>query len=86
MSITELSCVFAWGGGGGEVGGNVEKTSLISAPIGFSMANKLFSVLKRTPNVGSHRYCLVSSSPQGLRVHYLDKAWIYAPGEVVASQ
>lgn len=84
MSITELSCVFALvaGGGGGEVGGNVEKTSLSSAPIGFSMANMLFLVLKCTPNVGSHRYCLVSSSPHGLRVHCLDKAWICTPGEV----
>lgn len=35
MSVTELSCVFALvaGGGGGEVGGDVEKTSLSSAPL-----------------------------------------------------
>lgn len=84
LSITELSCVFALvsGCGCGEVSGNVEKTSLSSALIGFSMANILFLVLKCTPNVGSHRYCLVSSSPHGLRVHCIDKAWIYTPGEV----
>lgn len=82
MSITELSCVFAQGvgRGGGEVG--VEKTSLSSAPIGFSMASKLFLVLKCTPHVGSHRYCLVSSSPPGLRAHCLDKARICTAGEV----
>lgn len=51
-------------------------------PAGFSMANKLFLVLKCTPHVGSHRCCLVSSSPQGLRAHYLDKAWICTAGEV----
>lgn len=62
------------------VGGNVEKTPRSSAQFG-SHANKPFWVLICTQNVGSHRCCLVSSLP-GLRVQYLNKAWIYTTGKI----
>lgn len=66
-------CLFCWMVG---VGWNVEKTSPGFSPSWLLMANKLFLVLICAPNVGCHRYCLVSSSLHGLRVHYLNKAWI----------
>lgn len=74
ISIGEFSCVFVLVGGGGRLECREDLAWL--SPSWLLMANKLFLVLICAPNVGCHRYCLVSSSLHGLRVQYLNKAWI----------